>query len=69
MLLLVVKCVMKISLLVLDPFHDTFKFHSFLMDPVHCLRLLHKKADQVRDKEYEIIFFNGVLSVKEKQVK
>lgn len=68
MLLLVVKCVIKISLLVLDPSHDTSKLHSFLMDSGHCLRLLRKKADQVRDKEYEIIIFNGVLSVKEKQV-
>ena len=69
MLLLVVKYMIKISLRVLDPFHDTSKSHSFLMDPGHCLRLLHKKADQVRDKEYEIIIFNGVLNVKEKQVK
>lgn len=69
MLLLVVKCVIKISLLVLDPFHDTSKFHSFLIGPGQCLRLLHKKEDQIRDKEYEIIIFNGVLNVKEKQVK
>ena len=55
-------------LLLLDPLQDVDQMGAILQDPVHCLRLLRKSVNQIKRKEYEIVFVDGLLTDGEKEV-
>ena len=57
------------SLLVLDPLHSRGKVGGVIRNPGVHLGLLLRGAGQVKMKEYEVVFVDGVLSDEEKEVK
>ena len=57
-----------VVLLLLDPSHNQRQVHKVLMDPRNCIQLLRKTIDRFVEKEYEIVFVNGLLDKKQYEV-
>ena len=56
-------------LLVLDPLHSPQQMVAILEDPVHHMQQLRRSARQLKQKEYEIVFVDGIIrSEDEKRV-
>ena len=55
--------------MVLDPLHSRGKVGGVIRDPGVHLGLLLRGAGQVKRKEYELVFVDGVLSDKDKEVR
>lgn len=58
----------ELHLLILDPLHGPKLLHTFLMNPAPSLHMLRKSTNQLRHKEYEIVFVDGVINDEEKEV-
>ena len=48
-------------ILLLDPSLRSEQIHTVLIDTRNCVRLLKKSKHQLTQKEYEIIFIDGLL--------
>ena len=57
------------ALIVLDPSNTARELSRILADPSHCIAQLRQRLSQLKHRQYELVFVEGVLSEAEKEVR